>query len=143
MRIQLEFSHTALALAFLFKDEATAQTDAILDNLGQGAKALVPALWRWEVANALLMTERRKRIIQAGLSRHLTQLNSLPIEMDDTACHQEWTSTLLLAQKHKLSSYDAAYLEMAIRFEIALGSLDEGLHTAAKTEKLPLLPEKR
>lgn len=133
---------SSLALSFVLKDEATAPTDKVLDSLGLGAKAFVPALWRWEVANALLMAERRKRIAPTDVHRHLTQLNSLPIEVDDAALDQAWTATHLLAQQHKLSSYDAAYLEMAIRRAVALGSLDSELRAAAKAEKVPLLPEK-
>ena len=133
---------SSLALAFVLKDEATAQTDKVLDSFGQGAKACAPPLWRWEVANVLLMSERRKRITQAEAHRHLTLLKSLPIEIDDAALDQAWSATLLLAQKHKLTSYDAAYLELAIRRGVALGSLDGELRAAAKAEKVPLLPEK-
>jgi predicted nucleic acid-binding protein len=131
---------SSLALAFVFKDEATVQTDVVLDSLGHGAKAFVPSLWRWEIANAFLMAERRKRINQADMGRLLTHLNILPIEIDDSACHQVWTSTLQLAQKYKLSSYDTSYLEMAIRLALSLGSLDDGLRAAARVEKVRLLP---
>ena len=133
---------SSLALSFVLKDETTAQTDQVLDSFGQGAKAFVPALWRWEVANALLMAERRKRLAPADVHRHLTQLNSLPIEVDDAALDQAWTATQLLAQQHKLSSYAAAYLEIAIRRAVALGSLDRELRAAAKAEKVFLFPVK-
>jgi predicted nucleic acid-binding protein len=132
---------SSLALTFVFTDEATPATDAVLDSLGQGAKAFVPALWRWEVANVLLVAERGKRITQATAQQHLSQFKALPIEVDDAALDQVWTATHALGQKHKLSSYDATYLEMAIRLAVALGSLDSELRAAAKVEKVPLLPE--
>lgn len=133
---------TSLALAFVLKDEATAETDRILDSFGQGAKAAAPALWRWEVGNVLLIAERRKRIIQSDVQRHLALLKKLPIEIDNTACDEAWNNTLQLAAKHKLTCYDAAYLELAMRRGLPLGSLDEELRAAAAVEKIALLPAK-
>jgi predicted nucleic acid-binding protein len=104
--------------------------------------ALVPALWRWEVANALLMAERRSRITSADNYRHLAHLKALPIEVDALAFEEAWSGTHALARKHKLTVYDAAYLEAAIRHGMALGSLDTALRAAAKAEKVPLLPGK-
>ena len=132
---------SSLAMAFVLKDEATLQTDHVLDGFGQGAKAVAPALWRWEVANALLVAERRKRITQADTERHFNQLNNLPIEADDSAFEQAWLDAQRLARKHKLSCYGAAYLEMAIRLVLALGSLDTMLRAATQLEKIPVLPE--
>jgi predicted nucleic acid-binding protein len=133
---------SSLALAFVLKDEATPESDKILDGLGQGAVARVPALWRWEVANALLMAERRNRITSAENHRHLAHFRALPIEVDAPAFEEAWSGTHVLARKHRLTVYDAAYLETAIRLGVALGSLDAGLRAAAKAEKVPLLPEK-
>lgn len=133
---------SSLALTFVLKDEATPESDAILDSLGHGAVAYVPALWRWEVANGLLMAERRNRITSAENYRHLTHLKALPIEVDALAFEEAWSGTNALARKHKLTIYDAAYLEAAIRHGVAFGSLDTALRAAAKAEKVPLLPEK-
>jgi len=131
---------SSLALTFVLEDEATPESDAILDSLGSGALAHVPALWRWEVANGLLMAERRKRITSAENHRHLAHLKALPIELDASAFEEAWSGTQALARKHKLTIYDAAYLEVAIRHGVALGSLDTGLRAAAKAEGVPLLP---
>ncbi|MEN9674630.1 MAG: hypothetical protein RIS76_526 [Verrucomicrobiota bacterium] len=133
---------SSLALAFVLADEATAATDQILDSLGHGALARVPALWRWEVANVLVLAERRKRITAAEAHRHMTHLKSLPIEVDETALDEAWSATHLLARKHKLTVYDAAYLEMAVRLGFALGSLDADLRAAAEGEQVAVLPEK-
>jgi predicted nucleic acid-binding protein len=133
---------SSLAMAFVFRDEATPETDQILDSLGQGAKAFTPALWRFEVGNVLLMAERRRRITQAECHRHLTSLQSLPVELDDNAWGEAWSATPLLARQRQLTLYDAAYLELAIRRGVPLGSLDGDLRKAAKAEGVKLLPER-
>lgn len=131
----------SIAMAWLLKDEATEETDEVLDLLGRGASAVVPALWRWEVSNVLLMAERRRRITKGEVNSHLSLLGSLPIVPDEMATNQAWNSTYLLAQKHGLTSYDAAYLEVALRRGLPLASLDSQLRQAAKAEKLDVLPE--
>jgi predicted nucleic acid-binding protein len=133
----------SFTMAWVFRDEATNFSLELRRSLGQGAKACVPALWRWEVANVLLSSERSKRILAADASQHLSLLASLPIEVDDTAFAQAWGATHLLARKHKLTSYDAAYLELAQRRGLPLASHDDELRAAAKAEKIKILPEKR
>ena len=133
---------SSLTFAFLFADEATDNTDKLLYALGQGGSAFVPALWHWEVGNGLFQAERRKRITPADTNRHLTALRSLPVETDENATGEAWNSTLLLARKHGLTIYDAAYLEVAIRHGLPLGSLDAELRKAAKTEGVKVLPDK-
>jgi predicted nucleic acid-binding protein len=132
----------SLALSFAFRDEATAETDEILDSLGEGAKGCVPALWRWEVGNALLMAERRKRISQTESQRHLMLLGTLPVEVDESAWRQAWQAGFFLASRHRLSLYDGAYLELSMRRGLPLGSLDRDLREAARTEGVSLLPVK-
>ena len=130
---------SSFALAWVLEDESSLRTDQALDSLGQGAKALVPALWRWEVANALRHVERSKRATVAQINEHFQLLQSLPIEVDDSSFDLAWTSTPLLARKHKLTIYDAAYLELAIRRGVPLASLDVELAAAAKAEHVKLL----
>ena len=133
---------SSFALAWVLQDETTPETDQALDSLGQGAKAFTPALWRWEVANALLMVEQRKRATITEINSHLALLRSLPIELDETAHDQAWTATFSLARKHKLTSYDASYLELALRRVLPLATLDAELAVAAKLENVALLPAK-
>lgn len=132
----------SITMAWILRDEATPATDQVLDLLGRGASASVPALWRWEVSNVLLLAERRKRVTKGEANAHLSRLGALPIEHDEIAVNQAWNVTHLLAQKHKLTSYDAAYLELALRRNLPLASLDAALRAAAKAEKVELLPEK-
>ena len=133
---------SSFALAWVMKDEAGPETDQVLDSLGQGAKAFVPALWHWEIANGLLKVERQKRATRPEIRGHMLLLQSLPIGVDEAALNQAWGATHLLAQKHRLTSYDAAYLELAIRRGLPLATLDKELAAAARIEKVPLLPEK-
>jgi len=126
----------SFALAWVLKDESTAKTDEILDSLARGARAFVPALWRWEIANTLLSVERRKRATSIEVGRHLRLLQTYPIEVDEAGIQQAWTATHMLAQKYRLTSYDSAYLELAVRRGLPLATLDAALQTAAKTEKV-------
>jgi predicted nucleic acid-binding protein len=132
----------SFALAWVLKDEATLETDKILDSLGRGARAFVPALWRWEIANALLNVERRKRATNMEVGRHLTLLQTFPIEVDEAAVDQAWTATQSLAQQYRLTSYDAAHLELAIRRGLPLATLDDALEVAARAENLAVLTGK-
>jgi predicted nucleic acid-binding protein len=124
----------SFALPWALRDEATAATDKFLDSLGRGAKAFAPALWRWEIANALLSIERQKRASLLEVSGHLSLLQSLPVEIDESAASHAWSGTHSLARKHRLTSYDAAYLELALRRGLPLASLDRDLIAAAKAE---------
>jgi predicted nucleic acid-binding protein len=133
---------SSLAMAFVFLDEATAHTDEILDSLGQGTDAVTPALWRWEVGNALLMAERRKRITSGETRRHFSSLEMLAVAIDEQAPHEAWNAAFHLARTHGLTLYDASYLELAIRQGVALGSLDAKLRRAARAEGVKVLPER-
>jgi len=132
----------SVTMAFVLADEASDATDKILDGLGQGGKAFSPALWRWEIGNVLLLLERRRRITTADSNRHLTALQALPVEIDDGATREAWNGSLVLARKHQLTVYDAAYLELAARRGLPLGSLDSELRKAAKAEGIKVLPER-
>jgi predicted nucleic acid-binding protein len=102
----------------------------VLDSLAE-TPAIVPALWHLEVGNALLMGERRKRSTNADTTRWLSLLSTLPIVVDDETMTRAWNDTLALARAHKLSVYDAAYLELALRRSLPLASLDANLKAAA------------
>ena len=132
----------SFALAWLMRDEATPETDKLLDTLGQGARAFVPALWRWEVVNALLGIEKRKRATQAEISRQLVLLQSCPIDIDEAASDLAWTATHELGRKHGLTGYDAAYLELSVRRGLPLATLDVELQNAAKAEGVAVISGK-
>jgi predicted nucleic acid-binding protein len=102
------------------------------------AQAFVPELWPLEVANALLVGERRKRSTQADTMTWLGFLASLPIAVDEETRAYAFGSTLSLARDHSLSAYDAAYLELAMRRGLPLATLDDKLKAAARAVGVPL-----
>jgi len=125
-------------LPWIFSDEANPQCDALLDRLSDGETAWVPALWHLELSNVLLGAMRRGRIDQAGVEAFLNQLISYEIVVDPLTHAQAWSKTLDLALQHKLSTYDAAYLELALRRNLPLATLDTALITAAEASGVAL-----
>src|SRR5687767_10992959 len=101
--------------AWLFADEKRADCDDLQLQLAKNANAVVPQHWPVEVANAVLMGERRKRISPAASKPFLELLDSLPIELDEATRKQAFADTLSLARQYRLTGYDAAYLELALR----------------------------
>lgn len=128
----------SVAIAWCFADEASAATDALLDRLAD-EEAVAPALWPLEVANALAMAERRGRLSGAGLSRSVKLLQSLAVEIDDEAHTRAFRDLLHLAQSERLTVYDAAYLELALRRGAPLATKDVELRKAAARLGLALL----
>ena len=124
------------ALAWCFRDEDDALAAAALDRLADD-EAWVPAIWSLEVANALLGAERRKRITAAAASNAMRLLLDLPIVPDPSERARDFEVTWRLARTHRLSTYDSAYLELAIRLGLPLVTLDAQLRAAAATEGLP------
>ena len=120
----------SLALAWYFKDEADPYADAVAARF-PAARAAVPLIWPLEVANAVLMGERRRRSTEAQAGQWLTYLGLLPIAVDDETNDRAWGEVLSLARAHGLSAYDAAYLELALRRGLPLATLDDKLRAAA------------
>lgn len=110
-------------------DQAYAET--VLQSLVE-AEAVVPHLWHLEAANVLLGAEKHKELEIGEVERFIAQLESLPIHVDPLTAHQAFSRTLSLSRAYKLSSYDAAYLELAIREGLPLATLDKDLRKAAK-----------
>lgn len=129
---------TSLTLSWCFSDEATAYSRGILAAL-QTTYAVVPALWPFEVANALAVADRRQRITQEGIVEFLETLQRLPIQIERREALWLWQAVLPLARKHRLSAYDAAYLELAKREKMQLATLDHDLQQAGRALGIPLL----
>lgn len=119
-------------LPWVFSDEASPDADALLDRLAAGERAWVPALWHLELGNVLLGAKRRGRIDQAGIEAFLSRLTVYDIAVDDQTMERAWQKTLDLAIQHGLSTYDAAYLELALRRGLPLATLDRPLVAAAR-----------
>ncbi len=129
---------TSMTMTWCFNDEKTPATDALLDQL-QVMGAVVPAVWSLEVANALLVAERRRRVTANEATRLAHLLQSLPIIIDADGAANVFGAVLALAREHTLSSYDASYLELAMRQGLPLATQDTRLRTAATRAGVPLL----
>jgi predicted nucleic acid-binding protein len=105
--------------------------DSVLRSLAN-AEAIVPNLWHLEVANVLLGATNLKEIEVSEFERFTVQLENLPIAIDALTANQVFGHTISLAKAYRLSSYDAAYLELALREGLPLATLDKDLLRAAK-----------
>jgi predicted nucleic acid-binding protein len=126
-------------LPWCFVDEATEATNAVLARLRTGDEAIVPAHWPLEVANALLIAVRRKRISPEDAHQFLEDLEFLPIRVDTTAKNQVRVGVFPTAEQYGLTVYDAAYLELAMRESAPLMTLDSDLRKAARTSGVQLV----
>jgi len=129
---------SSITLAWVYSEETTDAVSGIFDRLREGG-AWVPGLWRLEVANVLEMGVRRGRHDRDFREATLVDLAQLPIQVDHETDGQAWGATLQLAERHQLTTYDAAYLELALRRKLPLATLDRELRRAAGAEKLTLL----
>jgi predicted nucleic acid-binding protein len=122
----------SVVMAWGFDDEADPYADTVL-GLMPSSRAFVPSLWPLEVANVLLVGERRRRITAAEASQFLALLGTFPISIDAETTAHAWVETLDLARAHNLSAYDASYLELAMRRGCPLATLDARLQATAAT----------
>lgn len=129
----------SITLAWCFKDKASSETNAILINLNH-APAYVPHLWSLEVGNILLAAERKKRISHADIVHFLALLNKLNIQVDNETHYKAFQDILALAYAEELTTYDAAYLELAMRRGVPLASKDQALCKAARKLGVTVIP---
>lgn len=128
----------SITLAWTYADE---NTDAVLRvfEIVKSEGALVPALWRWEIANVLEMNAKRGRHGRDFSYEALAALALFPILVDAQCVENAWLDTVSLAERHGLTVYDAAYLELAIRRKIPLATLDRELRAAAESERVKII----
>lgn len=129
---------SSITLAWLFEDERTAAADAVLSQVTESG-AVAPSLWKLEVANGLQMAVRRNRIDAAFRDASIADLRPLVVAIDAETDRQAWAATLRLAERWRLTLYDAAYLELAQRLGLPLATLDRELRAAADALGLTLL----
>jgi predicted nucleic acid-binding protein len=128
--VSLLILDSSATLAWIYSDEVTEAIRRIFDAIADNG-ALVPALWRLEVANSLTMAVRKRRIDQDFRRAALADLALLDITTDQQTDSYAWTDTLNLADHFQLTVYDAAYLELAQRRGLPLATLDKDLGIAA------------
>lgn len=126
-------------LPWRFEDEATPWTEALLGRIQGGEEVLVPAHWPLEVANALLVARRRKRVTTEQISEFIEDLDALPIRLEPPSGPAQWPTILALAEQYRLTAYDAAYLELAQRTGLPLATLDGDLRKAALAASVALV----
>jgi predicted nucleic acid-binding protein len=129
---------SSVTIAWIFDDEVTAAVNRVFALITK-ANAWVPSIWRLEVANALEYATRHKRIGAPFRDASLADLALMKILTDPDTDTYAWTITLQLAERFRLSLYDAAYLELAYRRKLPLASLDKELRRAGKSMGLTLL----
>ena len=129
----------SVTVSWLFEDEASPQTDALLHRLQEGP-ALVPGIWYLEVGNVLAQAERRGRNSASQTAACLDTLGRLPIEVDVETNRRALREVLSLARAEQLTTYDASYLELAMRRGLALATCDKALLRASRRVGVTTLP---
>jgi predicted nucleic acid-binding protein len=125
----------SVAAAWAFPDEDHPDAEAALEQI-RTESATVPALWWFEVRNALVISERRKRLDESLTASFLSQLDRLPIATDPSPVE---SAVFLIARRYGLSFYDATYVELAKRLAIPLATLDLAMARAAAAEEISLI----
>jgi predicted nucleic acid-binding protein len=121
----------SVAIAWVHPAQATSETEAMLDRLAAGDSLVVPALWPLEVANALTILRRRRKLTPAEARTAIEILRDLPAVIDHEAAAIAFTRLAELASEHELTIYDATYIELATRRRLALASNDARMKQAA------------
>jgi predicted nucleic acid-binding protein len=127
----------SVTMAWCFADEISPYTQGIRDHLDENP-ALVPIIWPFEVANVLLVAERRGRLTEAQTGRFLEFLSTMPIAVDAES-EPNALQTVLTGRVHGLTAYDACYLELAMRQGLPLATQDGQLRAAATRAGVALL----
>lgn len=122
----------SVAVGWVHPAQVTRQTAAMLDAIAEGATLEVPALWPLEVANALIVLVRRRKLTDDERQAGLGWLRGLRLRVDHDMAHLAFSRLSELAAAYQLSVYDAAYLELAQRRTLVLGCKDGPLRKAAR-----------
>jgi predicted nucleic acid-binding protein len=130
----------SVALAWVLPDERSPLADAFLVGLPADSQLWIPALWWYEVANALRTAQAQKRLGESDVPRAIELYRQLPLRVDTLLGHEAMLRWHMLAAAHDLSVYDAAYLELAQRKGLGLASLDQRLNRTAKKLGVRLWP---
>ena len=121
----------SVAIAWVHPGQATPETDAMLDRLAAGDSLVVPALWPLEVANALTVLRRRRKLTPDEARTAIEIIRELPAVIDHEAAALAFTRLVDLASSHELTVYDATYIELATRRQLPLASNDARMKQAA------------
>ena len=123
---------SSVGFAWVHPNQATPETDKLLEEVEAGATVVIPALWFVEMANSLLVLQRRKKLTKEERKAALETLSGMNFAVDEEAAKAAFQKTSELAEKYDLTVYDATYLEVALRRNLPLASRDAALISAAK-----------
>jgi predicted nucleic acid-binding protein len=130
----------SVVMSWCFKDETNKYGNAVLDRLAEST-AIVPPIWPLEVVNVLLVAERRNRLKQVDSVRFITLLSQLPIVVEHEGSERKMKDLLALGRANNLSSYDAAYLDLSMRKDCPIATLDQKLIEAAKKVDVTIITQ--
>ena len=122
----------SVGISWCITDEFNAYANAVSLLIGGQTEMVVPSIWWLEIVNVLVVSEWRGRITSEETAEALSMLRSLPIVVDANTVQQSTGATLELARQYRLAAYDAAYLELALREELPLATIDNRLAEAAR-----------
>jgi predicted nucleic acid-binding protein len=126
----------SVVMSWCFEDEVNPYADTVLESLRDG-EAFVPGIWPLELGNVLLVAERKKRLGEASAVRFLELVIGLPLTIEQEAPQRTLTEIVSLARELKLSTYDASYLDLAMRLGLPMSTLDVSIRKAAKRLGIP------
>ncbi len=126
----------SVVMAWCFEDETSSYADTILESLKTTA-ALAPSVWPLELGNALLAARRRNRLGKAPVTRFLALMKNLPIHVEQESPERMLNEILSLAREQGISTYDASYLDLAMRKGLPIATLDSSLEKAARNCQIP------
>ena len=129
----------SICVAWCFEDETTEQVRNLFLRVCSDDRLIVPAHWPAEISNTFLQAQRRKRVTSNQVDRFWDQLDRFPFAVEPAPNVSLSKHALRLSEKHSLTAYDGAYLELAMRHRIPLATLDTQLASAAKKEQITLL----
>ena len=121
------------------EDETTPASEEMLDWAMQGSNLHVPSLWVWEILNVVAVTVKRRRLTPERADEFLRQLGNLNFRIDAPPATKDFPRLQGLAQRHKLTAYDVAYLDLAMRLSLPLASVDDDLRKSALAEGVQIL----
>lgn len=121
----------SVTMTWFWREQGSPMTAAALDAAGAGFM-IVPVVWSFEVTNVLATAQRKGTVAPARIREFIALLERVPTQVDSPATSRVFGDVLALAHAHKLSSYDACYLELALRLGLQLATLDAELEGAAR-----------
>lgn len=127
----------SVVMAWCFGNEESGYADGVLESL-ESMQAIAPSIWPLETGNVLVVAERRKRLNKAAGIRFLALINDLPINVVQESPERMTKEILALARERHISTYDASYLDLAMRKGVPIATQDSGLKKAAKACEVPI-----